>query len=926
MDVLIHISQQLSNSTTPAFEPTAFQVPSNAAAVNMLFFLSLALVLIDAFLAMLVKGWLQEFDRGWRKCTVAHLRAQERERRLQELERWKLDSLIALLPILIQGSLLLFCSGLLVLIFPLHLPSGILCSILFVSIVGFYSLTTYVSIVNNHAPFSSPVSRLLARGLAMLQTWHTRITRDAQRITSSISLHTRPPLPSQGQQEDADAPNEPFQPLPSKLAQPHNPDIVETSRMVPSSRSGIDPQTHVRVLERLVARTEEAVENIPVFLELLDQPVKVPTLRPLNVDKWKELLHITLRLLTDQSTFPVPAACTLARTMMICYNSRTPNEQMCLTLRQHLGSREADDPRRRFPLNVIFSSYLPHWLGYSVPGDVWRMIAFLEPSDANDAELFWMVNTFHRSTHSASREYLEFFAAVLAYASSTEQCRRSKAPLTAAAIYALHTIRSTLDRGGTDVIAGLDILPGVFSTSDPVLMTFCQVGDIDALDLWSKECIQLVTDLLQWDWPSHLLNDFQLSLIAALYIDSTKQAHARPAFADLLRHTSIKDIKFQFSDAYDHGKLAVYSYMALTREPPTRDHGPLYPLSVVIQKTIYERSTLQLHGLGILEMALKHVREPTASFPDWIRIWRGGIQYNFPGAFTSTFTSDMDHWVLLFLDTLLFPQPFLHPEDVKQLEWSDTPEKVHIAMRRLDLYDSLTKAVHEGANAPKADPELIRVLLWSTDHGVCNRAFNLCLDLVPISQPATSGGPNSTRTFIPETMGSEWVSHLIHVFCKAGFWERVASWELLISGLVPKWTILPFSWRHYFASALLFTVVQSTGTGGLPAYQCLAKSRPGMSFERRQALLPFLATLLELAKSSLTWDRILSLEIWLAQLPEDLKNREAHTQIEGILATRKQQLPGENLGFFAELPMADEWLEVTLELFGELPMADEWME
>ena len=58
MDVLIHISQQLSNSTTPAFEPAAFQVSPNAAAVNMLFFVSLALVLIDAFLAMLVKGWL----------------------------------------------------------------------------------------------------------------------------------------------------------------------------------------------------------------------------------------------------------------------------------------------------------------------------------------------------------------------------------------------------------------------------------------------------------------------------------------------------------------------------------------------------------------------------------------------------------------------------------------------------------------------------------------------------------------------------------------------------------------------------------------------------------------------------------------------------------------------------------------------------
>jgi hypothetical protein len=188
MDVLIHISQQLSNSTTPAFEPTAFQVPSNAAAVNMLFFLSLALVLIDAFLAMLVKGWLQEFDRGWRKYTVAHLRAQERERRLQELERWKLPELVALLPILIQGSLLLFCIGLLVLIVPLHPPSGILCSLLFVAVVGFYGFTTYVSIVNNYAPFSSPVSRLFARGFALLRGGYIHIT-SVNSFTESQTSH-----------------------------------------------------------------------------------------------------------------------------------------------------------------------------------------------------------------------------------------------------------------------------------------------------------------------------------------------------------------------------------------------------------------------------------------------------------------------------------------------------------------------------------------------------------------------------------------------------------------------------------------------------------------------------------------------------------------------------------------------------------------
>ena len=158
MDVLIHISQQLSNSTTPAYSPAEFTISPSIAAVNVLFFLSLALVLIDAFLAMLVKGWLHEFDRSWRKYTVADLRAQEREQRLQALEHWKLAELVTLLPILIQISLLFFCIGLIVLLFPIHLISAIFSSVALVSGFTFYLFTTYVSIIDAHSPFPSPVS------------------------------------------------------------------------------------------------------------------------------------------------------------------------------------------------------------------------------------------------------------------------------------------------------------------------------------------------------------------------------------------------------------------------------------------------------------------------------------------------------------------------------------------------------------------------------------------------------------------------------------------------------------------------------------------------------------------------------------------------------------------------------------------------
>ena len=883
MDVLIHISQQLSNSTIPAFEPAAFQVSSNTAAVNMLFFLSLALVLFDAFLAMLVKGWLQEFDRGWRTFTVAHLRAQERERRLQELERWKLHELVALLPILIQGSLLLFCIGLLALIFPLHLPSFILGTFAFVCGVGFYVFTTYVAVANNYAPFSSPVSRLLARGLAILQPWLLPITRSTRRIAPANPLADLPPLLSHGHRSDADTSRKTMQPLASnngvaKTAQPHKLDDGEKNTVVPRSRSDIDPWIHVHVLERLVTTTAQAVENIPIFLELLDHPVRDATLRPFNLEKWRELLHITLGLLRDQSTFSVPAACTLARTMMSCYNNGTVDQQLCHTLQLQLGSPVTNGPRSRVPLNHLFPLYLRSWLRHSAGDDMWRTIAFLEPSDAADAELLSMVNTFHSTMHSDDvlREYFGFYVAVLAYISSTEQSRRSQVPLTAAVIYAVHTIRTAPGQRRSGTIDRRYVLPGIGPTSEFVPTTFCPVDGIGTLDLWSEDCIQFIQDLLQW-YPD---DEFQVSLIAALHIDSTKHTQARSAFEDLLQYTRITNIQSRFSDAYDHGKLTVYWCMAVLQKPLDQDVHPFVA-------------------------------------PGWLATLSAWLHLIVPGSQRSPCYIRVDHWGLLLLDTLLATQLYLPPEEMQCLKWSETAGEVHIAKARLDFYDSLAEAGHEGANAFKPDPELLRVFLWSADFEVCARTFKWCLDLASISQTTIGGDANSTPMFIPETMGYEWVEHFVHVLCRGDHSERVRSWDFLTSFLLPKWTTLPSSWCCDFASALLFSIVQPPDTHGFPAYQCFSQAFDEDFAEYPEIVqdlwlkrfIPFLASLLELITSSLTSARLTSLENWWSQTPERYKDQESRTQMEQILVTTKQQLAELTLGFFQELPRAGSWMD-----------------
>jgi len=366
-DVLIHISQQLSNSTTPAYAPSEFTVSPNTA-VNLLFFLSPALVLIDAFLAMLVNSWLQEFDRGWRKYTVADLRAQERERRLQGLERWRLAELVTLLPILIQLSLLSFCVGLIVLLFPLHLISAILSSVALVAGFGFYAFTTFVSVLDVYAPFFSPVSRGLVNLMSVLRkSWRESVplvAHTVQCIIPGISPYAVGLDPTYAYQAGSDPSQETMQSLavnsgvahPSLL--PQGDKGVKMREVVTRACYQIDPQTHVDVLERLVTTTAEAIENVPVFLEMLDQPVKDPTLWPCNVEKWKQLLHITLGLLGDPSTFSDSVARTIARNALFCYDGGTADKHLSRKLKylfDHMGSGQTGAHK---PLNYLFSAYI----------------------------------------------------------------------------------------------------------------------------------------------------------------------------------------------------------------------------------------------------------------------------------------------------------------------------------------------------------------------------------------------------------------------------------------------------------------------------------------------------------------------------------------------------------------------------------------
>lgn len=66
---IIHLSAQYNRSALGAFDASPFEVSAGDVTINSLLLTSLALNLIAVVVAMLVKQWNREFDRGLRLIT-----------------------------------------------------------------------------------------------------------------------------------------------------------------------------------------------------------------------------------------------------------------------------------------------------------------------------------------------------------------------------------------------------------------------------------------------------------------------------------------------------------------------------------------------------------------------------------------------------------------------------------------------------------------------------------------------------------------------------------------------------------------------------------------------------------------------------------------------------------------------------------------
>ena len=162
-DVLIYQTQMMHNSSLGPYVRAEFCPPEHIVVVNALFYASLSVMILAAFIAMLIKSWVREFDRGLRALSIPEQRAKTREFRYLGMKRWKLPEMVAILPLLIQISLLLFSIGLVVFLFHISKPSfGVTTAIFGVGVL-FYVMTTSIPVFITSSPFHSSLSRTLGK-------------------------------------------------------------------------------------------------------------------------------------------------------------------------------------------------------------------------------------------------------------------------------------------------------------------------------------------------------------------------------------------------------------------------------------------------------------------------------------------------------------------------------------------------------------------------------------------------------------------------------------------------------------------------------------------------------------------------------------------------------------------------------------------
>ena len=816
-DILQHISLQLSNSSTPAFtsSPADAAQSINITAANALFFASLALVILDAFLAMLIKSWLRDFDRSYQVINIPELRAKERERRLQGVERWRMEDLVSALPILIQISLFLFCAGLMVLLSTLNIFVTGITGILFACGLCIYATTTLISIYDPYAPYPSPISRTLAEPV---RRWSTSLAATASQWRERLMLyHSRTSVTIRSMAMgfrgdtdgglldnpdselpalvDHDCSQHPGQPCPSIGDPLVYATFASIIRDIPKENKEVrwTRQTHADILKRMIETTPAGNDNIPLFLAILDQPLTHGYLRPQSVTVWKKLFDLSFPVLKSNPSLVTPA---ILRTLIRTWNfySVTINA-IDLAVTERL-SIVTDEVLKGGGPEALFAERLRQ-----VPERLYSLCEPLEKLEWNEdiaTELLWVVDTLpvHSNMDSRGKRdgVVRLLRSSLIYLYQAPVHSRLYGPLLCTMTL---VVLSLATRGPDSKAPGQQTRRYAFSGepqrpfSDTIFCVtpdvFEHIGGRRSLELFFDACTRVAasrtSDIRQvvLPWLLCSIKNHNLELLDKVTLTGMG--------ADL----NISGFMSEFWKLWQIDYIDRRHILRAAAYISTGSWSDSMRQNVLVTFEAYDSQ---------VEKNPRLIREPSLHFISVVTEWcrsnkeRPYFRFRFP-------------WLTLHLDNVRKCPTTLTDTEISSMTFDGPgPSKGldRIAFDRLTLYQS---------HAPiPVEARLLGVFLFSWDQGISLHAFELCLEMVAeqISEATSTSNVGSDLFGISATLeaveaSEESFARFFNYFHKLllAFPMRKCSeqWCRIIDILSTVWSQLGKRWRSMLASQII---------------------------------------------------------------------------------------------------------------------------
>lgn len=134
-------------------------VPRWAVWLNALWFSGLILSLTSASVGIMVKQWLNEYNSG--VSGTSRPISRVRLHRLNNLRKWHVEDVVNTIPILLQLALALFLSGILILLWGLHVTVAAIASTLVGLLAIFTAVTTLLPLFDQSCSYLTPQIRTI---------------------------------------------------------------------------------------------------------------------------------------------------------------------------------------------------------------------------------------------------------------------------------------------------------------------------------------------------------------------------------------------------------------------------------------------------------------------------------------------------------------------------------------------------------------------------------------------------------------------------------------------------------------------------------------------------------------------------------------------------------------------------------------------